>query len=160
MYNGTYVTTMTADGFVFDYEYQQKALVTPGTTSTGAVETVKGQVLYADGQYSTDGGETWKGEAPDTGALNIKLNISKENLGEYTLAKDGKSVTTVINSELAAKLLGVNIASDEIDVKISTNGKYLTEISISYATEKADYTIVTSYAYTAIETPSEEAPAE
>ena len=62
--------------------------------------------------------------------------------------------------KLAAKLLGVNIASDEIDVKISTNGKYLTEISISYATEKADYTIVTSYAYTAIETPSEEAPAE
>ena len=160
VYNGTYVTTMTADGFVFDYEYQQKALVKPGASLDGSVETVAGQVVYANGKYSTDGGETWKGEAPDTGALNITLNITKENLGSYTLSKDGKTITTVINSELAAKLLGLNIASDEISVKISTNGKYLTEISIEYATDKAEYTVVTSYAYTVVEAPSEETPAE
>lgn len=150
-YNGTYTTVLTADGFVFDYEYQQKAVVEPGASPDNPVETKKGSVIYAGGLYSEDGGETWKSEAPDTGALNVALNLSKDNLGTYTVSKDGKSISAVVNSEAAKNLFGLNIASDAINVKITTNGKYLTQINISYETEAAEVSIDTSYAYIAVD---------
>ena len=158
IYRGVYTTTITADGFDFDYEYQQKAAVVPGADPNGTVETKTGSIIFANGLYSTDGGETWKSDAPDTGALQISLNLKKEYLGEYTVSMDGKSLTTVINAENAKKILGLDIASNEINVKITTNGKYLTQINISYETETAEVTIDTSYAYIAVE--GEETPAE
>ncbi len=157
-YKGTYTTVLTADGFVFDYEYQQKAAVVPGADPNNTVETKVGTVIYADGRYSVDGGETWKNEAPDTDVLKVTLDLKKENLGSYTVSKDGNSLTTVLNAETAKKVLGLDIASDTINVKITTNGKYLTQLNISYVTEVAEVSIDTSYAYIAIE--GEETPAE
>lgn len=151
VYKGTYTTVFTDDGFVFDYEYQQKALAVPGAVPGSSIETKKGQVIYADGRYSTDGGENWKSELPDTGALKVTLNLKKENLGSFTLSRDGNTLTTVLNAENAKSILGLDIASDAIDVKIYTNGKHLTQLSIAYSTEAAVVSIETSYAYTAIE---------
>ena len=158
IYRGTYTQLVTADGFVYDYEYQQKAAVTPDADPTNTIETKTGKIIYAGGLYSEDDGETWKSEAPDADVLKVTLELKKENLGSYTVSMDGNTLTTVINAENAKKIFGLDIASDEINVTITTNGKYLTQLNISYVTENAEVSIDTSYAYVAIE--GEETPAE
>ena len=77
VYKGEYTTVYDGESFVLDYTYEKKAVVSLDEIFEGSVQTVPGQVMYKDGKYSTDGGETWTIEAPDATALAIKLNVAK-----------------------------------------------------------------------------------
>ncbi len=145
---GEFQTIIVEDGFEFTYNYERFATVEDAAESN-KVE-VAGAVIFKDGLYSTDGGNTWDAELPDVDALNFKLNISAENLGEYTLSADNTELTTTLSKDQAEVLLGIELdTNSDVKVTIKTNGKYLTRVMIYYSTEYADVSIETSYTYNA-----------
>jgi hypothetical protein len=146
---GSYDTKIEEDGFVFEYSYMRYARVgdveKENVVVDGNIATVSGVVYYANGKYSTDN-ENWSAEAPAVTSNQFKLNIAKENLGEYKFNDAKTTLSTTVTAEQLAALLGVTLtANSDIALSISTNGSYLTLISISYTTDNATVKIETSY---------------
>ena len=161
LYEGVYTTVFTDGGFTLEYSYQEKAPISlDSDAGAGSVATKTGKVEYKDGKYSTDGGETWVSEAPDTVTLGVVFNVTKANLGTYTVSDDGKTLEAVLTAENVANLLGITIPAETADAVITTNGTYLTGMTIEYSSEQADVVIATSYSYIGTGAPAEEAPAE
>lgn len=147
-YEGLYKTAITEDGFVFDYEYQQRnEQFVEGESS---VETVSGQVVYADGRYTVNGESV--SAAPNVAYMNIKFELTADNVGDYTASKDGKTITSTLNKDQVKKIFGTEITANEAVIKITVNGTYLTKVELNYTT--ADGTVVyveTGYVYVAAE---------
>ncbi len=145
-YEGYYKTVITEDGFVFDYEYQQRnEQFVEGESS---VETVKGQVTYEDGRYVVNGENAVT--APEVAYMNIKLALTAKNVGEYTVSRDGKTITSTLTKEQVKTIFGTEIAADQATLKVTTNGTYLTKVELNYTT--TDGTVVyveTGYVYQA-----------
>jgi predicted RNA-binding protein YlqC (UPF0109 family) len=114
----------------------------------GYIKTLSGTVYYKDGKYSTDN-ENWTTEAPDETTMQVKLNLTKKNLGKYKVSKDGKTLTATTTAEQASKMLGVTIsANSDVEIVIKHDGTSLRSIVVSYSTENAEYVeISTSYSY-------------
>ena len=75
-----------------------------------------------------------------------KLNLDRELLGEYEMNEAKTSLTATLSAEDASALLGMNIsATSDVVIKISTNGTYLTLISISYTKGTSTFRVDTSY---------------
>lgn len=145
--NARYVTEIKADGYTFEYKKDRIAAVEEAAPD--AIVTDNGVVYYKDGKYSTDG-ETWFSEAPDVDALNMKFDISLDNIGEsYTFNEEYTELTVTADNDGAKAIFGIDFAaSGDITVKICTNGKYLTTVSVSYTTASgATVTLDTSYTY-------------
>lgn len=129
-YDGYYKTTITEDGFVFDYEYQQRnEQFVEGESS---VETVTGQVTYQDGRYIVDGESV--AAAPNVAYMNIKLDITADNVGDYKASKDQKSITSTISKDNVKAIFGADIDANEAELKVTTNGTYLTKVDLTYTT--------------------------
>jgi hypothetical protein len=151
IFNGTYETSIKSNGdVVFSYTYQRAArfedIGNPNVTLDGNIATVGPlTVYYSNGKYSYDMVE-WFVEAPAEAVNQPKLNLSKETLGSYTINDAKTSVTATLSPEAAAKLLGMTVnAVSDVTVVVSTNGSYLTRLTISYETESARVKIDTSY---------------
>ncbi|MBO5879077.1 MAG: hypothetical protein J6Q68_00795 [Clostridia bacterium] len=156
-YSGTYETLIADDGtVVYNYEYQyarEASLENLGELGSTAVKS--GTVLYANGLYSEDNGQTWVAGAPDVDIISVKLDLNREYIGEYKMSKDGKTLTTTVSAENAAKILGISVnATSDVTIKIYTNGTYLSRISVDYSNKNATIKIDTSYNYV----PAEEIP--
>jgi hypothetical protein len=154
--NGSFVTEINENGSTLYYEYERNAI--PGVDSSPTpVMTVKGTVYYKDGKYSTDG-KSWSADAPDVTAFSFKLDLNKENLGEYELKRN--TLSTTLTVENAEKVLGIklgNVADDSISFKVKTNGSYLTGVEISYTSTTGESVYIdTSYTYTPAQVEAEE----
>ena len=145
-YQGYYKTTINEDGFVFDYEYQQRnEQFVEGESS---VQTVKGQVIYADGRYTVDGAAV--SAAPNVAYMNIKLALTAKNVGDYTVSKDGKTITSTLNKDQVKTIFGTDIAAEEAVLKVTVNGTYLTKVELNYTTGDGTTVYVeTGYVYQA-----------
>ncbi len=147
--NGTYETVINDDGVVFNYSFQRYATIedaeNPDLEIDGNVVTESGKVYYKDGRYSTDN-ENWFSEAPDVAASAITLNLSLETLTEYELNDAKTTLTATLSADEAEAVLGVKLSADgDIALSVSTNGTYLTRVSVEYKTANATVTINTSY---------------
>ena len=157
---GKFVTLIDGDEVTFEFEYQQFCEIAPGKTDR--VETVSGTVYYKNGKYSTDG-ENWFTEAPELGLGNIGLNLTPDNLGDYTLTSDQRTLFTTLSAEEAAVVLGIDaltVDEDGVYLTIDTNGTKLVKMTVSYSTGNAEVSIETSYEYLAPEAPAPENPAD
>ncbi len=146
---GEYETVIMDTGFVFDYSFQRYATLEDAedenTVINGNIVTESGKLYFKDGKYSFDN-ENWFVEAPDVAMSRINLNISKDTLGEYEINDAKTNVTATLSAEAAETLLGIKLAaSSDVVVSISTNGTYLTLVTVSYSTANASVTITTSY---------------
>ncbi len=113
------------------------------------IVTKTGVISYKDGKYSYDGGD-WVAAVPDSIALQVKFSFAEDNLGEYELSTDGKTFTTTLTTEQASAVLGIKVdaTDDAVYLTITTDGTYLRNISISYATQNAEnISVDTSYSY-------------
>lgn len=143
-YEGYYKTTIKEDGFVFDYEYQQRN--EEFIEGESSVQTVKGQVVYANGRYTVDGEAV--SAAPDVAYMNIKYALTAKNVGDYTASKDGKTITSTLNKDQVKTIFGTDIASDEAVIKITVDGTHLTRVELSYTTSDGTAVYVeTGYVY-------------
>ena len=128
----------------FEFSYQRIAI--PGESiSATSVETISGTVVMKDGQFSYDDCETWEGGG--LGYLEYSLDISKDKLAEYTVSKDGKTLTAKVAASDAKRVFGTAISAEgDIDLTVVTSGTDLYSVSIKYTTTTgALVTIETSY---------------
>ena len=146
-YDGYYVTTMTEDGFVFDYQYEQRAEI--GGTSQGSIETKSGEIVYKNGLYSVNGGE-FIAEAPDVDYLGLTLNINATTVpeGSFTMSRDGKTMIAELSADEVKAILGIDAAADTVELRIAVDGVRLSKISVAYTTaEGSEVLVETSYTY-------------
>ena len=149
-YEGVYKTTVYSDtSYSFDYSYQKANKVSVETIGQPSILEVSGSVIYENGLYSVDGGETWFSEVPDVDALGIKLDINRDYLGKYSMSKDGKTLTARISPANAEKLLGISEinAKGSVTVRIISNGTYLWKLNVEYENDSASVSIQTTYSY-------------
>ncbi len=149
--SGQFETIIDGSDFELTYSYQRYATPAEGVEKMDPdnfVTTDEGTVYYKDGKYSKDG-EEWFSAAPDAATKQIKFSISRKNLGDYTVSKDGKTITATVTSEQAEAMLGVNVeAVEDVEITIKHDGTYLRSIQVYYVTENAEaVTISTSYSY-------------
>ena len=149
VFNGSFVTEIDGEDFVLNYDYERYATIEEAADSYKV--SVEGSVYYKDGKYSEDG-ETWFTTAPDTGAIAIKFNLDKANLGEYTLSPDGNTLNATLTAEQALAVLGADLdISGTAELTVVTNGKYLTSVSVNYTTaSNGTVTLDTSYTYNTV----------
>lgn len=150
-FNGTFETSIAANGdFVFAYTYQRIAtfedIGDPLVKIDGNIATVGPlNLYYSNGKYSYDN-ENWFVEAPAVTNEQPKLNLTKEALGTYLINDAKTSVTATLTPEAAAAVLGMTIdATSDVVIQITTNGSYLTRLTVSYEKGDARVKIDTSY---------------
>ena len=150
-YNGTFITAVKANGdFEFTYTYQRKAEIddaeNPAIELDGDVATIPLTTIYcSNGKYSFDKIE-WFSETPTEIVNQPKLNLSKEKLGAYTMNKAKTTLTATLTPAAAAEVLGITLnATSDVVIVISTNGSYLTRLTVSYEKGLNKFKIDTSY---------------
>lgn len=162
---GKFDTTIDGNDFELTYNYQRYTTPAEGIAANdpeGFLTTEEGTIYYKGGKYSEDG-ENWVTEIPDAAAQQVKFAFDAKNLGDYTISKDGKTLTASVTSEQAEAMLGINVAATEnVEITIQHDGTYLRSVQIYYITDNAEAVdISTSYSYipvAATEQPEAEAP--
>lgn len=146
---GKYETVIDGQNSVMTYRYDRYATVDEAADSY--IKTVEGTVYYKNGLYSEDG-ENWASASPDVAASQVDFNLDSKLLGNYTISKDGKTLTTTVTSEQAKLILGVdvNASDDKVSITVVNNGKYLSTVTVAYQTATASVTIDTSYTYNTV----------
>lgn len=146
---GKYETVIDGQNSVMSYRYDRYATVEEAADSY--IKTVEGTVYYKDGLYSEDN-VNWESASPDVATSQVALNLDAKLLGDYTISKDGKTLTTTVTSEQAEKLLGVDVdaSDDKVTITVVHNGKYLSTVTVAYTTATASVTIDTSYTYNTV----------
>ena len=145
--NGFYTTTIFGEGnYVFEYEYER-------FNSLGASsmkETVGPHTIYfKDGTYAFDSEDNVVYAHPDPDVIDVRLDLSKQYLGSYTLSTDGTKLTAKVNAENASKILGISIvAKGDVTLTVETDGTHLWKIIVDYAYDASNTIhIETSYTY-------------
>jgi hypothetical protein len=162
----TQVTTVYSDGFKIEYTRQIPQIPELGMNEDEYIKTVSGEILYHNGQFSVDGGESWTTSMPDPETELIKFDLDAADIEDYEVSRSGKQLTAVLSAEQAAALLGIEVSANEdgVNLTIEHDGRNLRNINISYVTEdKTTVSILTSYTYDAVESPfatPEEEPAQ
>ncbi len=135
---GNFETFMYGDDFHMSYNYQTYAVPGPMADPKNPIKNNVGVVYYKDGKYS-ENGQDWLTVAPNELTLQVKFNLTKENLGKYEMNEDKNVLTANVTSEQAKAILGVdvNATEDGVDVQITHDGKHIREVVVSYATENA-----------------------
>lgn len=148
--NGEYVMEVSGSNSKFTYSYDRyrtaDELIADNTNER--IKTITGAVYCKDGKYSGDG-VVW-GSSPV--ATDLKFNITAENLVNATVSEDGHELVAEITPEKAEATLGVALdAEGNISLTVTSNGTYLTGVTISCTTKSgASMTIRTSYSYNAL----------
>ena len=146
-YTGMYETEMTKDGFVFTYEYEEKAPIT--LDGTGSVTTKAGEIVYDGKQYIVNGEPT--SVAPDVAYMSLTLNLTADNIGEYKVSRDGNTLTAEISAEQVKAIFGTEISATAATLSLSIAGGRLSRVKLAYVTaDNTDVYIETSYTYAPI----------
>lgn len=145
-YTGVYETVMTEDGFVFTYEYEEKAPVTADSTS-GSVVTKTGEIVYNGQNYVVNGGEPTT-VAPDVAYMSLTLNLTAETIGEYRLSRDGNTLTAELSAEQVKSIFGTEISATAATLTLKIAGGRLSRVNLAYTTaDSTEVLIETSYTY-------------
>jgi hypothetical protein len=134
--------------FTFSYDRYRTAEEAIAEGIADPIKTVEGAVYCQGGKYSGDA-VVW-GASPV--ATEIKLNLKEEYLTSPTVSDDGRVLTASLTKENAVNALGTSLsAAGNIDIKVESNGTYLTNITVTCTTESgAALVIRTSYSYNAL----------
>lgn len=149
-FNGRFETSIKPNGdFTFEYSFTRVALPTDAFDSTAVIEgnraTFSDTVEYKAGKYYSKDGTELPG-LPADAQVQPKLNLSRDLLGEYEINEAKTSITTTLSVEEAEAVLGIKLkATSDVVIKISTNGSYLTLVSITYEIGTSKVRVDTSY---------------
>lgn len=153
-YSGEYKTEMTEDGFVFTYEYEEKAPVVAGST-TGSVVTKKGEIVYDGNSYVVNGGEPTTA-APDVAYMSLTLNLTAQNIGEYRLSRDGNTLTAELSADQVKAIFGTEISATAATLTLKIAGGRLSRVNLEYTTaDSTEVLVETSYTYVPTATDAE-----
>ena len=144
VYKGMYETEMTEDGFVFTYDYEEKAPVVVGST-TGSIVTKSGEIVYNGEYYVVNGGEPTTSE-PDIAYMSLDLNFTADNIGDYSLSRDGNTLTATLSADQVSSIFGTEISATAATLTIKIAGGRLLTVKLAYTTNDSTEVLVeTSY---------------
>ena len=157
--SGKFETAINGSDFELTYSYERYTVPGENEDPEAFLTTEAGTVYYENGKYSKDG-ENWFTEVPNAVTKQVKFAFDVKNLGDYTISKDGKTLTASVTSEQAEAMLGINVeATENVEITIQHDGTYLRSIQVYYTTETAkSVSISTAYSYLPIS--DDEAPEE
>ena len=120
----------------------RKANVEDQSDSSDYTETtVK---YYYDGKVKTGDGE-W---AEGTLFSGITLNLSNENLKSGSIVIDGNTLTAVVPADKVNAVLGLeNGSTGDVNLKVVTDGVYLTSVELSWQVNGVSSAVKTVYTY-------------
>ena len=98
VYKGMYETEITEDGFVFTYEYEEKAPVVAGST-TGSVVTKSGEIVYNGEYYVVNGGEPTTSEPGHCSSWDPEPQMRSQTLPALMLCAEGAPLCCIQMSE-------------------------------------------------------------
>ncbi len=136
------------------FTYARDRFALPEELSETRIIRDSGVVLYDMKNKSTsdDNGKTWNADGSEV--VGFSLNVESSKFKEYTLSSDGNNATGILTVEMAKEVLGSEIKTldnSDITVVISTDGKYLQSLDISYVAQSgAIVAVSTSYSYAKI----------
>lgn len=140
---GEYVLEVEGSDSIFTYSYTRLAAL---GESDDMIVSENGKVYYKDGKFSADGETFGAGVATPTDG---KFNLVRSAFKSYTKSEDGKTLSAIAEAANMSSVLGVDIeATGDVIVIVTTNGVYLTSVTITY--QKADgakVVVETSYTY-------------
>lgn len=157
--SGTYVTGKI-DGkaaTVYTYSYQELGAVE--SDAKDVVVTQTGSREYMEGLGVRENGGDWDSEGTDFAPETLALQLTAENVGEYTF--EDNVFTFVLAAEYAGAVLGEYVSDCEVQVSIRVDGAVVTGISLFYTlpsvdgsiSDSMDVSIVATYTYD-LETPT------
>ena len=140
---GEYVLEVEGSDSIFTYNYTRLAELGEGDDM---IVTESGTVYYKDGKYSSDGESFGAGVAVPTDG---KLNLVRSAFKSYTKSEDGKTLSAIATADNIRSVLGVDIeAAGDVIMIVTTNGVYLTSVTITYEmADGAKVVVETSYTY-------------
>lgn len=128
------------------YQYEKFNRIGEGT----GLKTLVGPhtIYYNDGQYSLDTKDNWVLEHPDSEVLNVKLDLSRQNLEGYTLSSDGRQLVANVSAESAENILGIDVGdASTVEITVISDGTHLWKVNIKYSDGTNNIYIETSYTY-------------
>ena len=143
VYNGMYTTVMNDEGFVFTYEYDEKAPIIADST-TGSIITKSGEIVFDGKTYTVNGEATTV--APDIAYMSLTLNLNADTIGSYTLSRDGNTLTAKVSAEQVKAIFGTSFNTTDATLTLKVAGGRLSRVILEYTS--ADSTAVyieTSY---------------
>ena len=149
-----YTTDIDTENKRTIFTYARDRFALPEELSETRIIRESGVVLYdmATKLTSDDHGESWNADGAAIEAFS--LNIESGKFKEYSLSADGNIATGILAAKMAKEVLGSEIKTlddTDITVVISTDGKYLQSLDISYTAESgAIVAVSTSYSYAKI----------
>ena len=97
--------------------------------------------------FSVDG-ENWGHATPNVNYLNIKFDFNSKTVTDYKITGGGKTLTATIDKDDVKAIFGLDIDADSFVLEVKTNGKYLSNVKLTYTTAGgASAEIGTSYTY-------------
>ncbi len=149
--SGAFTQVANGNNSILDFKYDRYATIEEAAPSHKV--TVEGAIAVKDGKTKTIGdsygGGDWVAVIPSLQQLGaFKLNKA-ELPADYKLSADGKTLTVSLTRAEALKVIGVVIdATGEIALEVVSNGKNISQITISYtAASGASVKVTTSYTY-------------
>ncbi len=151
-YEGEFIMEVEGNNSIFHFDYERPSSIEEGAADVEAgvkpapTRTLKGDIYFKDGKFSTDGDE-WKAEAPT--AASFKFDLNRDYLSGVSINKEDTELTAELTPENAIKVLGTDLKpSGNIKLTVKTNGVNLSRVIIEYRTaDGASVYIDTSYTY-------------
>ena len=152
--SGAFTQVANGNNSILDFKYERYATIEEEADSHKV--TVEGAIAVKDGKTKTimtgayaAGASDWAAVIPSLQQLGA-FKLNKTDLpADYTLNSDGSKLTVSLSREEALKVIGVVIdATGEISLEALSNGKNISQITISYtAASGASVKVTTSYTY-------------
>lgn len=155
-----YRTTITEDGFIHDVTSEREATFEDDSDEAKITEWTR--IVYAGGIYTKYVKHSESEEFTDGVALsmppvieyvNVKNNITVENITDYTMSRDGATLTAELTPELCETVFGAEVSADTVKLTVKTIGGRLSAIEVQYtAANGAVVNVTTSYSYAPVNT--------
>lgn len=147
-FTSIYTTTIYADGSFTHRAETQRPATLADEDEDGVVESTK-VVEYKNGVYTVDGESVV--EAPVINQLGVKREINAKNVKSYTVDKNGKTLTAMLDKAACEAIFGISVSADSVSLTVTTNGVRLSQITVSYTDANGSIiTTQTSYSYTPV----------
>jgi hypothetical protein len=145
---GYYVTVTDGEDAIFEYNYDRFATPAESVESGDYSRIIheEGVINYKDGVYFSGDAETWR---PGTGtAFDLKLNFDSDLFKKATVSEDKNTFEITLGAEDLKTFIGTDLNTvGDATVRVETNGRNLTLVTVSCTTASGNLIIRTSYTY-------------
>ena len=78
--------------------------------------------------------------------MSLTLNFTADNIGDYTLSRDGNTLTATLSADQVEAIFGTEISTTSATLTLKTAGGRLLTVKLAYTTnDNTEVLVETSY---------------